>query len=106
MSGAPTSHPPPQADANPESGVDAGLIGELKDLIVGSLNLQDVPAQIDASTRLYSEGLGLDSIDILEVALLVSKRYGLHLRADDEDNAKIFRTLGSLAQYIATHRRK
>ena len=53
---------------------------------------------------LYGEGLGLDSIDILEVALEVSKRFGFQLRADNEDNVKIFRSLRSLTEHIALHR--
>jgi acyl carrier protein len=84
----------------------AELIGELQALIVSSLNLEDVPGDTNADTPLYGEGLGLDSIDILEIALVVSKRYGLQLRADDGNNAEIFRSLGSLAGYIAVHRTK
>ncbi|MBL8460700.1 MAG: acyl carrier protein, partial [Zoogloea sp.] len=53
---------------------------------------------------LFGEGLGLDSIDILEVALVISKQYGIQLRADDEDNTHIFRSLRSLADYVATSR--
>jgi acyl carrier protein len=84
----------------------SSLVDELGTLVVSCLNLEDVPAQIDASTPLYGDGLGLDSIDILEVALVVSKRYGLQLRADDGNNAEIFRSLGTLAGYVAAHRTK
>ena len=54
---------------------------------------------------LYGEGLGLDSIDILEVALVVSQRYGFQMRSDDEDNVRIFKSLASLAQHIGAHRK-
>jgi len=73
-------------------------------LIVTALNLDVKPAEIDADEPLYGEGLGLDSIDILEVALEVSKRYGFQLRADNDDNVRIFRSLASLTDHIAQHR--
>lgn len=82
----------------------AALIDELRELIVGALNLQDVPADAGAQTPLYGEGLGLDSIDILEVALVVSKRYGVQLKADDDNNQQIFKSLGTLAEYVAAQR--
>jgi acyl carrier protein len=100
---------PSQADsagAASGSAQDAPLVGELRELIVSSLNLQDVPGDVSAETELYGGGLGLDSIDILEVALVVSKRYGLQLRANDGNNVEIFRSLGSLAAYVAVHRTK
>jgi len=53
---------------------------------------------------LYGEGLGLDSIDILEVALVTSKRYGLQLKADNENNHQIFSSLRSLTEYVAIHK--
>lgn len=80
------------------------LIGEVADLVVKSLNLEITPAEIQPDDPLYGEGLGLDSIDILEVALVVSKKYGLQLRADHEDNTKIFSSLRSLADHIAAQR--
>jgi len=77
---------------------------ELAALFVEALNL-DTPADaIDASTPLFGDGLGLDSIDILEVALEVSRRYGFQLRSDDEDNERIFQSLHSLAAHVAQHR--
>jgi acyl carrier protein len=80
---------------------------ELAALIIGELNLEDVQLDaISAATPLYGEGLGLDSIDILEVALLISKKYGFELRSDNPDNEKIFATLGALAAYVAAHRVK
>lgn len=78
---------------------------ELAALIVGELNLEDVQLdEVTADTPLYGEGLGLDSIDILEIALLISKKYGFELRSDNPDNQKIFATLGALAAYVAKHR--
>jgi len=77
---------------------------EVAALLVESLNL-DVPADsIDPQAPLYGDGLGLDSIDILEVALVVSKRYGFQLRSDDENNVRIFTSLASLSEHIAAHR--
>lgn len=84
---------------------DASVLeAEIAGLIVSSLNLETAPAAIDPEAPLYGEGLGLDSIDILEIALVVSKRYGFHLRADNEDNVRIFRSLRSLSEHIAEQR--
>ncbi len=77
---------------------------EVAGLLVEALNLDTEPAAIDPQAPLYGEGLGLDSIDILEVALVVSQRYGFQLRSDDEDNVRIFKSLASLADHIAAHR--
>ena len=77
---------------------------EVAALLVEALNLDIAPDTIDPQAPLYGEGLGLDSIDILEVALVVSQRYGFQLRSDDEDNVKIFTSLASLTDHIATHR--
>ena len=82
------------------------LAREMAELIVEALNLELAASQIDPDAPLYGEGLGLDSIDILEIALVVSKRYGVQLRADSEDNEKIFRSLRRLAEYIGDHRTK
>lgn len=78
--------------------------GELATLIVATLNLEMAPSRIDPLTPLYGEGLGLDSIDILEVALAVSKTFGVKLRADDKNNIAIFASLRSLSDYIQQHR--
>ena len=80
------------------------LQSEVATLLVEALNLDIVPASIDPDAPLYGEGLGLDSIDILEVALVVSQRYGFQLRSDDEDNIRIFTSLASLTEHIAAHR--
>jgi len=83
---------------------DAGLQREVAELIVEALNLEVAPADINPDDPLYGDGLGLDSIDVLEIALVVSKRYGLQLRADNDDNHRIFSSLRSLTDYIATHK--
>jgi acyl carrier protein len=85
---------------------DPALVRELAELIVSALNLEIAAAEIDPEAPLYKEGLGLDSIDILEVALVVSKRYGFKLREDDQDNVRIFRSLANLAQHVAERRTK
>ena len=79
---------------------------ELAQLIVGALNLETPAKEIDPIAPLYREGLGLDSIDILEIALTISKQYGLQLRSDDSDNARIFASLRSLNEYVQQHRAK
>lgn len=89
-----------------QSSAPAGdaLERELAALFVEALHLEVAPDDIDPEAPLYAEGLGLDSIDILEVALVVSKRYGVQLRADSEENHRIFRSLRHLAEYIQRHR--
>jgi acyl carrier protein len=82
----------------------AELTRELAGLIVQALNLEVPAADIAPDQPLYGEGLGLDSIDILEIALVVSKQYGVQLRADSEENTRIFASLGQLAEYVNTHR--
>jgi acyl carrier protein len=77
---------------------------EVAALLVEALNLDVSAEEIDPQAPLYGEGLGLDSIDILEVALVVSQRYGFQMRSDDTDNVKIFKSLASLADHIAAHR--
>jgi len=79
---------------------------EVAGLIVSALNFDIDPDTIDPQSPLYGSGLGLDSIDILEVALVISKRYGFHLRADNEDNIRIFSSLRSLAEHVAAQRTK
>ncbi|WP_049976355.1 phosphopantetheine-binding protein [Azospirillum sp. B506] len=69
-------------------------------LIVNTLTLETAPEDVDPDAPLYGAGLGLDSIDILEVALAVSKTYGVKLRADDENNTKIFTSLRTLNSHI------
>lgn len=87
--------------------MDRGLNSEqeLAQLIVESLNLDGVsPGDIDPEARLFGEGLGLDSLDMLELSMSVEQKFGVKLRSDDPDNAKIFASLRSLSQHIQTHR--
>lgn len=77
---------------------------ELAELIVTSLNLDVQAADIDPNAPLYGDGLGLDSIDILELALAISKAYGIKLRSDDENNRKVFSSLRALSEHIQQHR--
>ena len=78
---------------------------ELAELIISAVNLEGVaPADVDPEAPLFGAGLGLDSIDALELALEISKRYGFQLRSDDENNVRIFSSLRSLAAHIETHR--
>ena len=77
---------------------------ELANLMVTALNLEILASEIDPEAPLYREGLGLDSIDILELSLTISKTYGLKLRSDDENNTKIFGSLRSLSSHIQAHR--
>ena len=83
---------------------DTQLLQEVASLLVEALHLEVAPEAIDPNEPLYGDGLGLDSIDMLEVSLVVSKRYGVQLRADDDNNEKIFGSLASLADHIAAHR--
>ena len=88
----------------------SAVIGEqemqLARLIVDTLNLEVTPEQIDPEAPLYGDGLGLDSIDILEMALAISKTYGVQLRSEDENNRKIFASLRRLNEHLQQHRTK
>lgn len=78
---------------------------ELAVLVVDCLNLEDVdPARIDPDAPLFGGDLGLDSIDALEIALAVSRRYGFALRSDDPDNQRVFASLRSLSDYVERQR--
>ena len=77
---------------------------DLAELIVAALNLEIPANEIAPEAPLYREGLGLDSIDILEIALAVSKKYGFQLRSDDSDNIQIFSSLRSLNEHVQRHR--
>ncbi|HSI44039.1 MAG TPA: phosphopantetheine-binding protein [Methylotenera sp.] len=79
---------------------------EIAELMVQALNLDVAATEIEPDAPLYGNGLGLDSIDILEVALVVSKKYGLQLKSDNENNHQIFSSLRSLAEYVAIHKTK
>lgn len=78
---------------------------ELAELLVESLNLDGVAAaDIDPEAPLFNAGLGLDSIDALELALAISKRYGFQLRSDSDENRRIFASLRALSEHVQQHR--
>ena len=78
---------------------------ELAKLIVDSLGLENVkPENIDPEAALFGGDLGLDSIDALELALAVSKRYGVQLRSDNPDNRRVFGSLRALSEFIEAGR--
>lgn len=83
---------------------DQALQLEVAQLIIEALNLDVQVSDIDPNAPLYGDGLGLDSIDVLEISLVISKRYGLQLRADDQDNERFFGSLSSLTAHIASQR--
>lgn len=83
----------------------SSLEQEVAELLVANLNLEDVAANdIDPEEPLFGEGLGLDSIDALEIALVLSKEYGVQLRADDPDNRRIFSSLRQLCAFVEANR--
>jgi len=78
---------------------------ELKKLIVDVLALEDVkPEDIDSEAPIFGAGLGLDSIDALELALAIGKRYGVKIKSDDERNREIFASVRNLATFITRER--
>ena len=80
---------------------------EFKELIISGLNLEDVaPGDINDDEPLFSDGLGLDSVDALELGLLVQKKYGIVLNSKTQNLKQIFSSVASLAQYIAENRSK
>ncbi|WP_045726595.1 phosphopantetheine-binding protein [Xanthomonas sp. GPE 39] len=78
---------------------------ELAELLVESLNLEDVqPGDIDPEAALFNTGLGLDSIDALELALAISKHYGFQLRSDNDENRRIFASLRALSEHVQANK--
>ncbi|HHJ40387.1 MAG: acyl carrier protein [Methylothermaceae bacteria B42] len=89
-----------------ESNVDA-LIEELKMLLIKGLHLEDIsPEEIDPEAPLFGEGLGLDSIDALEIGVMLDRNYGIKIVSNDERNPQIFACLKSLAEFVASNRSK
>ena len=82
------------------------MLPEVAELIVSALNLDMAASEIEPDAPLFGDGLGLDSIDVLEIALVISKRYGFQLRSDNQDNLRIFSSLRALAAQIASQRAK
>lgn len=89
-----------QHQGEPQSPIEA----EVASLIAETLQLEDPPATIAPLQPLFNQGLGLDSIDALELALALSKRYGIELKSDDDRNGDIFANLRSLAGHVARFR--
>lgn len=78
---------------------------EITQLIVSALSLEDVdPAGIDVEAPLFGDGLGLDSIDALELSVVLSRQYGVSIKSDDEKNRDIFSSVRSLAAFVAANR--
>jgi acyl carrier protein len=74
---------------------------ELKQFIIDTLELEDISvADIDSHAALFNDGLGLDSIDALELGLAIRKKYQVNINADKEDVVKIFSSISTLAEYI------
>lgn len=85
--------------------MNQALEQEIKELIVEALMLDDVTAdQIDSEAPLFVEGLGLDSIDALELAIAIDKKYGVKIKAEDENNRRIFASVKNLAAHVAANR--
>lgn len=80
------------------------LMAEVAALIVEALNLDVQPQDVKPDDPLYGEGLGLDSIDMLEISLVISKHYGFQLRSDNENNEKIYASLRALSTHVASQR--
>lgn len=78
---------------------------EIADVIVTSLNLEIKPGEIVPGERLFIEGLGLDSIDALELSLVLSQQYGIEIRSDDERIEEIFGSLSALASFVEQNRK-
>jgi len=93
--------------AAPEVSVSesTSLQSEVASLLVETLNLEVAPEDIAADASLFYEGLGLDSIDALELALEITRRYGFELRAEDEENQEIFGSLRALSRHIENNRK-
>ncbi len=85
---------------------ETSLQKDVAALIVQTLNLEVDPTEIEPAAPLFGEGLGLDSIDALELALTISKKYGFQLRSDDPDNTQIFSSLRALSSHIDAKRVK
>ncbi len=83
------------------------LVAELKTLFIEGLHLEDVNAEdIGADEPLFGEGLGLDSIDALEIAVLLDRQYGVKITSEDERNQEIFASLNALAEFVTENRSK
>ncbi len=93
-----------QHPTSQDLGLQSGSERAVAELIVSALQLEVPAGSIEPEMRLFGEGLGLDSIDALELALAITRAYGFELRSDDERNQQIFASLRSLAGHIEAHR--
>jgi acyl carrier protein len=81
------------------------LISQLKTMLIEGLRLEDiVPDDLSADAALFGGGLGLDSIDALEIGVMLDRQYGIKVTSGDERNNQIFASLRSLAEFVATNR--
>ncbi len=81
------------------------LIHELKTMIIEGLRLEDIaPEDLSPDSALFGSGLGLDSIDALEIGVMLNRQYGIKITSGDERNNQIFVSLRSLAEFVADHR--
>jgi len=86
---------------------EGGFVIEVANMIIEALVLEDITAEdIDPDAPLFGDGLGLDSIDALELSFAIQQRYGVRLRSDDERNQEIFSSLAALSRHISEHRAK
>jgi acyl carrier protein len=85
--------------------MEAIMLDELRELLIVELNLEDIrPEDIKDNEPLFVDGLGLDSIDALELAIVIERKYGIKIKSGDDRNTKIFASLTSLAEYIEENR--
>ena len=98
-------HPPATAPATAgDPAAQTAPEREVAELVVSALQLDTAPGDIEPEGRMFGEGLGLDSIDALELALAITRAYGFELRSDDERNHQIFASLRNLTRHIEQHR--
>jgi acyl carrier protein len=100
------SHHGMKSETPTTAAVDSLLEHEISVLIVSALGLELTADELDPDAPLYGDGIGLDSIDILEIALVVSKQYGIQIKADSAENTTIFASIRGLAAHIRAHRVK
>lgn len=89
-----------------QSSTNTELENQIAQLIIDTLNLDIEITDIDPEDYLFGEGLALDSIDALELAMAITQQFGFQLRSDDSNNREIFRSLRTLAQHIAENKIK
>lgn len=97
----------PAPSASGKGSMSQELVAELKTLLIEGLHLEDITAEeITPNEPLFGEGLGLDSIDALEIAVLLDRGYGVKITSEDDRNQEIFASLNSLAAFVAENRTK